>query len=181
MTSEAVLQAVRAWAKARLGLDDSEVRVEPSNGVVGSSPYLTVQVVDDEEAWTTEVVRSYPGGGDTTESWTPRSTRRTTVRLEGYGAGSREWLRVLSTWWLVGDPAGLTLRASGVVPAQSGTVRQVPLLLSTAWTERARVDLACYADATDDPATGIATAASVALDLEDADDIVSTTTTIPLE
>lgn len=181
MTSEAVLQAVRAWIKTRLGLGDDRVRAGPSNGVTDSQAFLTVQVVEDTGAWTSEVVKTYPPPPATTATWSVRSTRETTVRIEGYGAGSVEWLRRLSAWWIVGDPAGLTLRTAGVVPAQSGTVRQIPVLLTTAWTERARLDLVCYADATDDPVTGIATAGSVVLDVEDAPDTISTTTTIPLE
>ncbi len=181
MTSEAVLQAVRAWVKTRLALGDDRVRVGPSNGVTDSQSFVTVQVVEDTGAWTSEIVRAYPAAPATTATWSVRSTRETTVRIEGYGAGSVEWMRRLSSWWIVGDPAGLTLRAAGVVPSQSGTVRQIPVLLTTAWTERARLDLVCYAIATDAPVTGITTAGSVVLEIEDVPDTVSTTTTIPLE
>lgn len=162
MTSEGVLQAVRAWIKARLTLPDARVRVGPSNGVVSSTAYLTVQVASSRELSSTEWTATYAGGNATRS---PRSTREWTVQVDGFGPGSRAMLDTLALWALIVDGPGLTLRNAGVHPARVGPVLQVPSLLTSAYVERARLDLTCYADL-DGTSYATPTAADLVLDSE---------------
>jgi hypothetical protein len=180
VTSEAVLQAVRAWCMAVLSLPAQRVRVGPSNGVVGSTAYVTVTVEESEEVWHTEQRRTYPTTAGVA-TVTPTSTRAWTVRIEGWGPGSRALLDALSLRARVVDTAGAALRAAGVHPFGGGAVRQIPSLLTTAWVERARLDLPCYADLTAGTYTAT-TAADLVLQSEGRTPVIAgKTITVPLE
>lgn len=179
MTSEQILQAVRAFAKDVLSLPDAQVRVGPSNGVIASDPYITVEVTTDSAVWRTEERDTYPVA-DGTATRTPYSMRDVTVRIDGYGPGSYEWLRMLALWWTVGAGAGVALRAAGIAPRTAGDVRHIPQLLDgVAWVQRARLELPCYAVLT---ATGetVGTADEIALTLDTVPDGITASIDVDL-
>lgn len=180
MTSEQVLQAVRAWCRAVLALPDSRVRVGPSNGVVGAAAYVTVQVEASSEVWHTERHKTYPVT-PAVAVVTPVSVRAWEVRIEGYGPGSRAMLDALGLRALIVDTAGAALRAAGVHPSRSPEVRQIPSLLSSTYVERARLVLPCYADLTAATYTD-ATAADLVMTTEArSPTLAGPTITAPLE
>ena len=90
---EDILQGVRAWAKATLGLTDAQI-VPATRGVIRGpapqEPYLTVSLP----------VLDLPYGVDEKEfqadGWHHKGIRTGIVAMEGFGEGAAEWIQDLN-------------------------------------------------------------------------------------
>ena len=128
--AEALLQAVRSWAKAwatTSALTNAQVIASDQEGGRPALPYLSVFVS----------VSGIPIGHDETvyglTAGNPRyrvqGERTGSVQIHGYGSGSLEWLETLTL--AVHDPGAVAgLHAAGVVLGRPTAIRSVPRMMN---------------------------------------------------
>lgn len=92
---EQLLQGVRAWAKAVLGLSDAKVIVAGDKSNRPAMPYLAVTVLTPgSEVGSGEVRRDLGGVGGTLREFA-RGHRRATVRVDAFGRTASDLLEQL--------------------------------------------------------------------------------------
>jgi len=188
--SRGLAEAVAQWCYSWLG-GATEVRLGPSDGTVGDSAYVTVQVITDEWVATPDSRPQYPDSPTGVIHWSLRGSRYATVEVQGYGPGSTDIVRDLATAW--GEPwgPGATLREGDdttdparppVTPLVAQVVQRIPQPRDGQWIERARVVLPAYYVGETEPRQ-VDAAASVVLQIDterDGDTIVSESRTYDL-
>ena len=149
MTSEQVLQAVRAYCKAALSIGDSQCIVAQGPGVRPATAHVAVHL---------RTTRIAPGGHDGTYSGTVGSLTYTISDEEvselwvtTYGASADGWADTLRRLWCTNGAAANVARAAGLSPGPASDVRDVSTNIDGTWEPRRQVTLTGYHRSTESP------------------------------
>jgi len=138
-THEDIIQALRSFAKAYAingtALTNSQVIPADDKGPRPATPYLTVKVMVHDIPIGQDVVFSdLSGRGD--PQWKQTGQRSGTVSMQGFGAGSDDWLGNLMMSYLLPGAVDILDAAEIDLHPMPGGVTDLSTLLDTAIEER---------------------------------------------
>lgn len=150
MTTEEVLQAVRAFFKAApFSLTDEQVIPADAAGVRPAGAHITVKVQADVSTDGPNAVWVLDGG---TPEIRVTDHRRATISVVSYGYEMTDAITTASALWCTPHPASDVARALGLHPGTASTVTDVSTAVDGSWEERQQMTMIGYHRNTPAPA-----------------------------